>query len=197
MYQDLDVYGSEAVPGVGKELFDIYAVKNAILMWFLSKKGDYIYDPSEGGILYGLTFKNIDTTTIEMLTFKIENAFENKFSNFAKLLSVDIIPNLELRYQEINVIYYDIINNEESEVQIYLDDPSQTSELITYEIVELEAENLFIFVKIKKPEMVGKKLSYNLNQDCWLWGNEIKFPKLNTSDPYFSEVLAYCNFEDN
>ena len=52
------MWGEQNVDGTAKEFVDDEALSNAIVSFLMSKKGDYILDPAQGGPLYNFTFKN-------------------------------------------------------------------------------------------------------------------------------------------
>ena len=57
VYHDIDVYGNETQAGQPLEYFDEEAIKNALILYLTSSKGDYIRNPKAGGVLKNLLFK--------------------------------------------------------------------------------------------------------------------------------------------
>jgi hypothetical protein len=192
IFQDIDIFGSENYSGSAKEYFDRDAVKNSITLWLMMKKGEYIYNPSEGGTLDTSLFKNMTGDFEEIIRFEIESDFQIYFEEIVELIDIQIKSNRTQRYTEVHVIYKDLINGGVSEINIY---PKEFSKKIeaSYEEWELTGESLFNFVQIKKVEMLGQKLVYNSNESTWIWGNRIKFIGFDFSDPYFEEILEFIN----
>lgn len=194
IYHDIDPFGTEFSDGNPKEYLDAEALKIALSMWLMSKKGDYLESLEEGGILTGALFKLPTGENEENLRFKIQVAFNTYFPTTVKLLGITISPNYSQKCLEIDIRYRDLLTGEIDNLSIYpKQDFSKSKKLVSYEPITLKGENLFTFVKIQKPEMLGQKLSFNTNESSWIWGNSLKFINFDFSDPYFEQILAYAN----
>jgi hypothetical protein len=192
IYHDIDIFGEENVGGTIKEYYDRDALKNALTLWLMSKKGDFIDAPDEGGILERFNFKNLTNETLEKMRFKIASKFNTRFSEVARLLNVSVKTNKTLRYTELYLTYRDLLNNTEETITIYPTDFAKVSKT-SYDTIEFTGENLFNFVKIKKPDMQTLKIVFNISENCWIWGNRLKFVNFDFSDLYFEQILSYIN----
>jgi hypothetical protein len=192
VYQDIDLFGDENYNGTPKEYYDKDAVKNSLTMWMMAKRGDFLDAPSEGGILDSATFKNMTYENQEKLKFRVENSLRLYFSGIIELMGITITPFPTERYTEVSVVYRDILTGEKTAVNIYPKDFTKRV-IKQYENVNFEGENLYNFVKLKKPDMLGLKVVYNSEESCWIWGNRFKFSNFDFSDPYFEQIIEYIN----
>ena len=192
IYQDIDIFGNENYNGTPKEYFDRDALKNALTMWLMTKRGDFIDSPGEGGILDSYTFKNLTRENEEKLKFRIESSLNTYFSEIIELIDITIVPNATLRFTEVTITYNDLLNGEQNQITVY---PKEFSKkvVIKYEDVFLDGENLFNFVKIKKPSMVGQKIVFSVDEGKWVWGNRLRFLNFSFSDPFFEQIIEYIN----
>lgn len=192
IYQDIDLFGEENTNGTPKEYFDKDALKNSITFWLMSKKGDYIEAPQEGGVIDFALFKNMTGEMEEIIKFRIETAFSLYFTGVAEIVDIIITPNYTQRYTEIDISYKDLINGVIDSITVY-PTSSTKAKRFTYTEIEFVEENLFTYVKLTKPDMLDQKLVYNLNENVWIWGNRFKFVNFDFSDPYFDTILEYIN----
>lgn len=193
LYHDINPFGEEYLDGAPKEHLDAEALKVSLSMWLMSKRGDYIDSVEEGGMISELLFKNMTGEKEEEFRFVLQVAFNNYFQNVAQLLSIDIYPDPAGRFTEVEVIYRDLLTGEVDNLAIYPKQELKSKKLITYEVVTFTGENLFTFVKIKKADMLGQKLFFNIDEDSWIWGNSLKLINFSFSDPFFETILSYVN----
>lgn len=191
MYFDLDIYGLENPDGSAKQVFDDDCIGNSIIMWLTSKRGDFIMEPSEGGILDSIPFKLMSDINQEMIIFKLQTEILLNFSNLINLTSINLIPNYTERYLEINIAYQVISTKKDKVATLYIDTAIKPEKFV-YEIVEYTGQNLESFVLVTKSTMTGKTLSWNFDEDCWTWGR-YKLINFSNTDPYFSRILALAN----
>ena len=192
LFHDIDPFGEETNEGEAREYLDSQAIKTALTLWLTSKRGDYIENLSEGGMIKRFLFKNLTGENEEKLKFRLQTAFETYFSEYAELVRVNIIPNYVQRFTEIHIKYRDKLTNEVDTLSIYPKIENQ-KQLVSYEIVEFVGENLFSYAKAKKPDLLNKKLIYNVEENAWIWGNSLKLINFNFEDPYFEQILSYVN----
>ena len=190
-FEDFDIYGREKDDGQPYYFHDDEALGNALTLWLTSKKGDFIRDPEEGGILDHYLFKNMTADTINKIQFTLTNAIYKKFSNSIQLNNLEITPDRVSRTIEINIYYTSLVSNKQNIVTIYIDE-FPTITYYKYQDVSYVEESLYNFVVLKKPSMQGRKLTYNVEQESWTWG-KFKLVNLTTSDSYFSTILSYIN----
>lgn len=190
--QDIDVFGTINANGTIREYVDDAALGNALVQFLMSKKGDYINDPEEGGLISESIFKNITPGSIDKLKFAMENAIDLRFANVVRVEKISIEPDYQTRMTVINVFYTSLLSNERQSATIYVNDTSKI-ETFKYQDIDLVDLNLLTFVQLKKPDMIGKKLVYNLQEFCWVWGENFKFINFTNEDPQFDLILATCN----
>lgn len=191
LLHDIDVYGRENPDGSSVEHFENACTKNALICWLTSKRGDFLLNPTEGGVLDSAEFKNLSDQNIDRLIFRIKNAIINNFVPSITLRGLDVVPNYEERYLEINILYSDPVTKKQESVTIYTNTPSEIKKW-TYEDVPYEGENLRNFILLKKPENMNTKLLFNVEENCWIWG-KFKFINFNISSENFDEILTLCN----
>jgi hypothetical protein len=188
---DIDIYGLENPDGSPKEHFEQEAVKNALIAWLTSKKGEYLQNPEAGGILDTSVFKMLSNNQLDLLGFKIKNAIINNFVPAITLREINLIPDYERRMLEIKIFYSSPLSNKKEAVVLYLNAPKP--ELIwSYEEIEYIEENLRNFCLLKQPENKDKKLLYKADDGIWTYG-KYKLINLTAEDSYFTEILEICN----
>lgn len=190
---DLDLFGRNNLNGTAKELLDDDAINNTIMMWFTTKRGDFLRKPTEGGTLDFTLFKNITPSLIESISFQIQNAVIINFSQYVDLNYVTVIPDYENNIVEISILYRSKITQQTNSTNIYLDNRI-TSEKFVYEDVAHTGENLENFVLINLTRLSGKRLVYNMDEMRWVWGR-FRFPDNwgPNTDPYFTRILSLIN----
>jgi hypothetical protein len=193
IYHDLDFYGNDNSDGTPKEYYNTYAVKNALLSFLLSKKGDYILNPKIGGILDVFLFKNLIETKKELIGFELKNAINAHFYPAVTIKNLLVTPNYTYKYWEIELGYHDTLFDTSQTLIFYT---KLTSNLTTtnynYQEISYEGENLKTFILSKKSSMTGKLLLYDSNFSCFVWG-KYKFLNLTPSSSNLAELLEIVN----
>jgi len=188
---DIDIQGLEDTPGIAREYYDEEAIKNALLLWLTSKKGEFLYNPNDGGILEVLIFKTITESLINKLRFKILNGITIKFAPQVRVEKLNIIPDYERRILKVDLEYTGVVT-EQTERLVFFTRANYENVNYTYQDIEYIEENLYNFCVVKKPSQTGKKLLYDSREESWIWG-EFKFINLTPVDLYFTQILELCN----
>lgn len=190
-FHDIDLYGREARAGIALEYFNADAVKNALELFLTSKRGDFIRNPSAGGIIDFNAFKVMNNANIQKLEFTLKNAINNYFQPAIEIQSIEPIPDYDNHILQINITYLDLTTLIINQVSLYTDTSYQYQkfEFVTVEYTE---DNLLKFCMLEKPAMMDKKLLYNTDDGIWYYG-KFKFVNFSQSDIRFSEILAVCN----
>ena len=162
IHQDIDIFGNENYNGTPKEYFDRDALKNALTMWLMTKRGDFIDSPGEGGILDSYTFKNLTRENEEKLKFRIESSLNTYFSEIIELIDITIVPNATLRFTEVTITYNDLLNGEQNQITVY---PKEFSKKVV-----IKARGKFIYRAVDVAEVVRKRF---LSEQVELKGVEI------------------------
>ena len=191
MYTDIDIFGRELPNGAAIEYTDEEAVKNALTLWLTSKRGDFLRNPSAGGVVDFFVFKSMNNVNKGRLVFSLKNAINNNFFPKIQLTNVDIIPNYADKYWEITVEYIDPFTGKSQTSNIYTKDLSKR-ETFVYEEIDYEDENLENFILLKKPGMPGKLLIYNVEFGCFTWG-QYKFTNLTPESSNLERLLSIVN----
>jgi len=190
-YFDYDIEGNTFIDGNAIVYENDEAIKNAISQWLVSKRGDYLKNPSEGGILDYFLFKNMTNSNLELIGFAIQNLFTINLVSLVKLVNISIQPDYTNRSIDIDVVYKingtNTIVTEQLSMDKVIDKKSNT-----YIDIEYIEENLFEFVKIQKYSHPSQKLIYDNDVLSWVWG-EYKFINLVDTDEYFERILYVCN----
>jgi hypothetical protein len=186
------MWGEQNVDGTAKTYMDDAALSNAISSYLMSRKGDYIQAPNEGGPLDAFLFKNLDDGYIEKLKFTIQSTLHINFSALIDLKGVLITPDYTNRLAEIKIIYVSKLSSENNSATIYINDTSKVSN-VTYIEIPYTEDNLLAFVQIKYVDMKKKKLLFSEKELAWVWGESFKFINFTTTDSKFSEIIALCN----
>jgi hypothetical protein len=191
LYADIDLFGKELKPGVALEYYDIYAISNALNLWLTSEKGDFIRNPSAGGILKKYLFKNMDTTALYKIQLELLSSFSDYFGNILAVDSIQFNPDYQNRILEIHVTYHDIRSGASDNLIVYVNS-NYAHKRFEYQHVTYTGENLYRFVQITVPSNSKERLVYDTNLLKWKW-NPYIMDNLEFSDPYFESILALIN----
>ena len=71
-------------------LEDTEALKNKILFWLTSARGDYVRQPSKGGPLYSVIGKTITPNNLANIQASLSSGFQDMFGKELRLISLDI-----------------------------------------------------------------------------------------------------------
>lgn len=167
------------------------AIKNSVLLWLTSSRGDFLKNPDAGGMLDFFLFKNITTERLRLLGFSLYNEMYFTFLGLIKILDINIVPNYTQRYIQIEITYQIIESEQVIKEELIIDKPVNNKTKTYIEIDYIE-ENLYNFVKIQKNSHQDKKLKFDTTLNSWIWG-EFKLVNLTESDPYFAQILELCN----
>ena len=187
---DIDAYGRKNEDGSAVEYFDGDAVGNALHEFIMLKKGEILYDPTTGGLTDSPLFKVMTPEAMEMLTFKIRNAITNFFTPSVQIKTINVISDAQNRILQLDIIYF----TETQEIKtttIYVASDFNY-EIKTYTDIPYVEVNLYNFCISKKSDMGLNKLTLDLTDNIWKWG-EFAFINLKTTDSYFDQILLICN----
>ena len=190
-YVDCDIYGRELSDGSGVEHKDSEAIKNALILYLTSRKGDFLKRPELGGPLDRVIFKSLNGNIIPLVKFTIKNAILKYFSPSIKLRSIEFSPDYSNKIAEIKILYSDNLTEGITQAQIYTRDilglAQQENQTVSY-----TGENLRMFCLMQKPSMGTELLLYNEDNDEWRWGRFL-FSAFSTEDEQYENILSICN----
>lgn len=191
LYADIDLYGREITPGIAKEYFDIEAVSSALNLWLTSKKGDFIRNPSAGGILDKYLFKAMDESKLFQIKIELLSTFSDYFSDTLAIDDIVFTPDDQNRILEIQITYHDIRTGASDNLTVYVN-ANYAYKRFEYQNVPYTEENLYRFVQITIPSNPISKLVYDTTLLKWKWSPYL-LENLTYADPYFSQILALIN----
>lgn len=193
-YVDFDVYGRAASQGGALLHKDDYAISNSIVFYLTSKRGSFLYQPSEGGVLDSLLFKLMNPELFNLYTSKISKKLKDVYRGLIKDINV-IMYNLsqeDSRSIQIEVYYTSLLSNKDNQVIFYLK-PKQNKLEIEYTNVQFEGDNLLGFVLLKKEDIPEEyKLIKNITDGYWYWGN-YRLVNFSESSSNYDEIISIVN----
>lgn len=83
---DVNFLGNEN----GFILSDSEALKNKILFWLMSAKGDYVRKPGKGGPLYSILGKAVTPSNLASIKMALSSGFQDMFGGEMRLISLDV-----------------------------------------------------------------------------------------------------------
>ena len=191
MYADIDIYGEESIPGNALEYFDTKAISNALNLWLTSSSGDFLRNPTAGGLLDKYLFKNLDNSSLFKIQLEITTAFKNNFSDVLALDGIQFNPDYNNRILEINVKYHDKRTGTSDNIVAYVNS-DYAYKKFEYQEVSYMGENLYRFVIITLPSNSNSQLVFDSTLLKWTWSPYI-LTNLTYEDEYFSQILALIN----
>lgn len=105
-YFDCYLYGGLNSQGQIKEVYDIEAIKNAIILWLGSFKGEYVNNPTAGGYLTYHLAKPMNNERTEMIRLSILQGFKTDFFPSLIVTSINVEPDYKNRFYDIEVTGY-------------------------------------------------------------------------------------------
>lgn len=185
-FEDVDIYGRETVDGEAIVHLDDFALSNALVFWATSRRGDFLYQPEEGGPLDFLRFKPIYKEQ------EVSNTFVDKinkaFGFYITLITVSVVPDYDNRVWQFDVIYQSNLTGTKNQVQFFVRGKFPENRV---EEVDYQGTNLVNFVSLVKPDM-GKQLLRKQENGLYRWGN-FEFTNLTETSPEFAEVVGIIN----
>lgn len=103
---DLDMAGGIDKQGNIKELWNIDALTNSIKMWMSSYRGDFIRRPMRSGYITPLLMKRMNQVDVDEFEQIIRDGFNEDFRPVLRILNLEVVPNYERRYWEIQMEVY-------------------------------------------------------------------------------------------
>jgi len=82
------------------------ALSQSIKMWIASSKGDMVGEPVRGGYLKSYLMKPLSEISEGEFTMDFRVGFDRDFSPELEILDLEVIPNYEERYLEINAVFF-------------------------------------------------------------------------------------------
>ena len=194
-YKDLDVYGRSANEGGALVHSNDYAISNSIVFYLTSRKGSYLYRPTEGGILDEILFKLNNPETLIFYTNKIKKKLKDVYRGLINDIDVRIsnIDEYTNRTLQVEVYYTSIETNESNTLSFYL--KAKPTNVITqnYTDVNLEGDNLLAFVVLKKEDMPeNSTFIKSMDDGLWYW-NSYRFTNFSESSSNFHEIFGIIN----
>jgi hypothetical protein len=189
---DLDVYGRTSSSGGALIHSNDFAISNAIIFFLTSKRGDYLYRSSLGGVLDKLLFKLLDPIAASSYASELTNTLTSEFGALIQGIQASITPDYENRYYLIEVYYISNLSGESNLVNFYTKPKSEVPITIVYQDVDFEGDNLLAFIAVQKESLGDEKLIFNPNDNYWYWGN-FRFTNFSAQSSNFEEIFSIIN----
>ena len=190
--KDFDIYDTQLAGGKPYILYDDKAISNMLIFWITSSQGDYIRNPTLGGIFQELLYKQllpISSSTISRYRKLIE-------ANFGALITVQnftIEPDVETRSWVIKLEWISKLTKQPNSTELAIDNKvTPASQSVNYREVNLDGENLYNFVLLKLPDLQRYTIAYSDAEESYIWGN-LKLVDLTSSDPYYNSIVLAIN----
>ena len=103
---DFDIFGGLNKKGEVPVVKGKQAVINALLSWLLSKEGDYIRRPDEGGFLYNWLCKPMSEYNTNRMLNSLQIGIEYFFSPQIIISSLEVIPDYKHKKYRITLEGY-------------------------------------------------------------------------------------------
>jgi hypothetical protein len=188
---DLDLYGRTDTSGSIRVHEQDMAISNAMIFFITSKIGDFIYQPTLGGVLDKTLFKLMTTQkTAELRKFFIQ-VISTNFGALINLNDVNVSPQNDTRTYLIEISYISKLTNNLNLVQF---NTKQKVEPVTKNYVDVPyvGENLLNFVLVKLIDLPGVKMVYDDTSGLWTWG-PFKFTELVPTQYNFYTIFNIIN----
>lgn len=193
-YVDLDVYGRSATQGGALLHKDDFAISNSIVFYLTSKRGNYLYQPEECGLLDSLLFKMMDEQFFSLYINKISKKLKSTYSNLITDINVNIyaLSDDNIKTIQIEVYYTSLLSNNPNQIIFYVK-PKEPKLEINYVDIYFEGDNLLAFVLLKKEDVPEQnKLIKNISDGYWYWGI-YRFINFTESSSNFEEIFNIIN----
>lgn len=188
---DLDVYGRSSNTGGALVHANDIAISNAIVFFLTASKGDYLYQPTQAGVMDEMLFKLLTPQKASFYQSKIAQELDNNFGALIDDISVSIVPMYEDRYYEVNVVYSSKQTGELNQAIFYTKPKNLDSVGKVVTDVTFEEDNLLAFVIVKKEELSDPLLK-NPEDEQWYWGT-YRLVNFNEQSSNFQEIFSIIN----
>ena len=190
-YHDIDIFGRESKPGIALEYSNSEAISNALTLFLTSKKGEYLKNPFDGGVLDYSLFKNFNSGTLQKLAFILKTAINNYFSSLINLQEINLTPDYDNHILQYNIVYENLETLTTNNVTIYTNTSYQYQKF-EYTNIEYIEQNLLKFIMLQKTGDPSQKLLYNSDDGIWYYG-KFKLINLTQEDSFFDQILSVAN----
>lgn len=105
-FRDYYLYGGLNSEGQIREVYDMEAIKNALVLWMGSKRGEYVNNPSSGGFLYYHLQKPMSEERTEQIKLSLLQGLKKDFYPSLIITNISVQPDYENKYYQIEVSGY-------------------------------------------------------------------------------------------
>jgi hypothetical protein len=190
---DFDIYGRTDERGNPLILRGNEAIKNAIITYLLSKRGDYIRRPAFGGILDQIEFKVKNNDNLNAYSTELAQDITRHFGAYVNVLGVTINPDYAIRAIEVSLTI-EYINTDAPEVEtfyVYRKGLKYVDEINFIEVPFIGMA-LVNFILSEIPNQPSAPLVYNSAIKSFTWNN-YKFPSLTTESDEYLYIVGILN----
>jgi len=192
--EDIDIYSRRDNSGKPLVVRGDKALSNAIIFYLTSRRGDYLRNPGDSGVLVTLDFKNLNAS-MQNMEVEMQMDLNQRFATVANVIRVTISPNYEKRRWEVEVFYQSLLSGNyvsiiiETNIKI-----APTSPVINYIDVPYTDENLEEFVEQNYDKQPDAFLTHEDLPDgsFWVWG-KYRLINFSTESANFATILNRIN----
>lgn len=191
---DFDVYGRSSNTGGALIHQNDFAISNAIIFYLTSGKGDYLYNPTAGGILQSLLFKLLDQKYVNYYTTQISEALNAEFGGLISNISVEITSDFQKRMYLINVFFTSRQSGLVNQVEFNTKPTIKETSTITIIDINLTGDNLlgFVLLQLGYPDQARFKLELSKEDGKWYWGR-FRFLEFDENSSNFQQIFDAIN----
>lgn len=188
VFHDLDIYGrTDAQGGILVHEQD-KAIANALVAFLTSRGGDYIYQPSVGGVLDAIPFKLMTGERSKQLKSFFNSVITDKFGGVTRLESVNVVSNEVTKTYKIGIEYTSLLTNNKVLVNFNTKQKPADKVVTTFVDVPYTGDNLLNFVLLHLIELPGVPLKKDDSTGVWVWGSW-RLINLQDTQPEFAEIF--------
>lgn len=193
--QDIDIYGRSDAAGNPILHEQDLAVSNALVSWFTSKAGDYIYRPDLGGVLDRSVFKLMTADRNAALKKFFTDEINANFGGVLNLINVTVTPDSTARLYTIEISYISLLTNKTNLARFDTKPQESKTPVVNFLQIPFIGENLTNFAIAHSYDLRGKKMIFDDITGFWTWG-PFQFINLRNEDYNFAALYNYLNVEN-
>lgn len=103
---DFSYLGSTDSKGQIKTVVLEEALNQSIKLWIASQEGDLVNFPDRGGYIFELLLRPMKEVDEDEISESLKFGLDRDFFPFLEVVSLDVSPNYEQRYWEINAVFF-------------------------------------------------------------------------------------------
>jgi hypothetical protein len=186
-YEDLDVYGRIDFNGQITVHKNNFALANAIIIFLTTVQGDFLLNPSKGGVLARLEMKLQNTSETAIAQY-ITQAVLEEFSHIITSVQTSVSYLRDERTLVIQMVFISKLDSEPQGLKFQVKTSSDylvENRTTSFYPIQFTGENLYNFIVSQSIYFPNKTLQF-INGE-WTWAI-YSFPNLTEEDEYFNMI---------